>query len=111
MDEIKSNKNTHLWLSSGSAFLMSIVAYIFFVYRNFVGLFIGAMDKLWSDIMLVYFLIALILSVWGLVIGIKRRKTVSRLSAIFGIIVPIIVILLTIFFALLVELSIFARTT
>jgi len=111
MEEIKSNKNIYAFVLSGLAILMSVFAYIVFVYQLMSGELFWSISKLWSDVVLFYYLISLILSVIGFIIGIKRRKTVSSLSGILGIVTPIIAIILTLFFAFAVELSIFARTT
>lgn len=113
MEEIKLNKNQkkYIWIFPVLSIVMSVLAWTFFLYRNFVGKFFGAVDKSWFDVMFLYFLIALILGIIGLVIGIKRRKTGGRLSAVLGIIMPIVAIALTIFFGFMVELSIILRTT
>ncbi|MBI4708836.1 MAG: hypothetical protein HY764_01370 [Candidatus Portnoybacteria bacterium] len=111
MEEIKSNKNIWPWLLSGISLAMSTFAYIFFVYRNFVGLIFGAMDKSWFNIMFLYFLVALGLSITGLAIGIKRQQRGNRLSAALEIIIPILAILLTLFAGMGVELSIILSTT
>ncbi len=111
MDETKSNKNIYPWLLSGLAILMSAFAYVLFVYWFIPEKFFTSLDKSWFNVMFLYFLAAVILSTMGLVIGIKRRKTVSRLSGILGIIISIITIILTIFSGIGVELSIILSTT
>lgn len=111
MNETKSNKNIYPWLLSGFSFLMSVFAYIIFVYQLLPGELFWSLNKSWFDVMFFYFLIALVFGIMGLVIGIKRRKTGGRLSGILGIIIPIIVIILAIFSGIAVELSIFAETT
>ncbi len=111
MEEIKSNRNIYLWIFSGFSFLMSVFAYVIFVYQLIPGELFWSLEKSWFNVMFFYFLLALTSAFIGLIIGMKQRKISSRAIGILGIMIPIIIIIITIFSGFAVELSIFAETT
>jgi len=109
--ELNKNKNIYPWILNGLSLALSIFAYIVFVFQIIPSDLFWAFSKSWFYAMAFYFLLVLVLGVVGLVMGIKRLKTRSRMSAVLTIIVSIIAILLAIFSGIMVDLSIFARTT
>ena len=109
--ELNKNKNIYPWILNGLSLALSIFAYIVFVFQIIPSDLFWSFNKPRFYVILFYFLLALVLGVIGLVMGIKRLKMSRRLSTVLAIIISIIAIILVIFSGIIVELSIFARTT
>ena len=109
--ELNKNKNIYPWILNGISLALSIFAYIVFVFQVIPSDLFWSFSKSWFYVMIFYFLLVLALGVIGLIMGIRRLKTRSCASAILTIIVSIIAIILAIFSGIMVDLSIFARTT
>lgn len=99
------------WILGFIGVVLAGFGWTFFLYLMPESIYYAIPGKSWFDVTFIYFLIPLILSIIGLIVGIKQRRATGRLSGILGIIIPIIAIVLTLYFAFTVELSIFARTT
>lgn len=99
------------WILGFIGVALAGFGWTFFLYLIPESIYYAIPGKSWFDVMFLYFLIPLILSIVGIIIGIKQRMAAGRLSSILGIIIPIIAIVLILYFAFTVELSIFARTT
>ena len=105
------NKNIYPWLLSGISLLMSISAWIFFMFRNFAEVFLGTINKEWFDVMFFYFLLSLTLALTGFVFGIKQWRSSTYPWRIIVIAISITAVLLTLFVGFAVELSIILRST
>lgn len=106
--DLNKNKNIYPWIFNGLSLVLSIFAYIIFVFQIFPSDLFWSFSKPRFYVIIFYFLLALTLGVIGLVMGIKRLKTGSRVSAILTIIISIVAIMLAIFSGIIVDLSIFA---
>ncbi len=99
------------WLIGSISIILPIFGWMFFLHLMPESLYYSIPGKSWFGVMFLYFLLALILAIVGLLIGISIRKSGSQLSGFLGIALPIIAIFLTIFLGYTVELSIILRTT
>lgn len=111
MNEKELNKSIYPWILNGLSFVLSVIAYIIFVFQIIPSDLFWTFSNSWFYVMIFYFLLASTLGIIGLVISIKKLKTSRRLTNVLAIIISTIVIVLAILLGIIVELSIFARTT
>ncbi len=112
LSNVQNNQNKLIgWILGVVSIALSAFGWLFFLYLIPDGLYYFIPEKSWFGVMFFYFLVTLILGMIGLIIGIRQRKTESRFSVILGIVIPIVAIVLTIYFGFTVELSIILSTT
>ena len=105
------NKNIYPWLLSGISLLMSLFAYVVFVYELMSGELFWSLNKKWFEIMFFYFAIALAFAFAAVVIGVRQRKERHRFIVVLSILMPFLALAISIIAGFAVELSIILRST
>jgi uncharacterized membrane protein HdeD (DUF308 family) len=104
-------KNIPSWLLASIMIVLSFAVYIVFIYQLIPYNLFWSLEKLWVRTIFFFYLMIVILNIWGLFRGVKELKMMDKKIGTIGIALNVLSLILALIFGFLAEGSIFARVT